>query len=154
MEMTDLTKVAYSLSKKYHATQTDKGGRDYFNGHILSVFNLVGGNSSSPPELGIVALLHDIVEDTEMKIEQIRKLFGDVVAGAVQLLTHLGNSKKIDMLYLSKIKENPLAKKVKIADLTHNSDVSRLPKILPADEIRLEKYKESLEYLNSESADT
>jgi len=48
---------------------------------------------------------------------------------------------------LSKIKENPLAKKVKIADLTHNSDVSRLPKILPADEIRLEKYKESLEYL-------
>ena len=153
MEMTDLTKLAYSLSKEYHSGQTDKGGNDYFNGHILSVFNLVGGNSSIPPELGIVALLHDIVEDTDIKIEQIRKLFGDSVADAVHLLTHVGNSKKIDMSYLSKIKQNPLARKVKIADLTHNSDTSRLPKILPADEIRLEKYKESLEYLNSESAD-
>lgn len=142
-----LTKKAYLLSKQFHAGQTDLSGKDYFSNHIKFVFKHVGGYNSNPPELGIVALLHDIVEDTPVKIRDIEVLFGDKVAKAVHLLTRTGESTKIDYSYLSKIKSNPLARRVKIADLTHNSDITRIPNPKMVDFERLEKYKESLVYL-------
>jgi len=66
----------------------------------------------------VVALLHDVVEDTEVTEEKIREVFGDPIADAVALLTHKGNEpyKK----YLERIKTCPLATKVKIADIRHN----------------------------------
>lgn len=142
----ELLKTAYNLSKKRHKGQKDKAGKDYFKTHILTVFKLVGGMSAKP-EVGISALLHDIVEDTNTSLDEIRDLFGNTIAKAVDALTKKTNSKEIDYGYLKKIKANPIAKIVKLADLTHNSDLSRLSSISNGDLMRVEKYKKSIEFL-------
>ena len=77
----------------------------------------------------------------------MEKDFPKEVTDAVKLLTHDLDVDYMD--YISKIKENEIAKKVKIADLTHNSDSTRLIKITDVDRERFEKYKKALEYLNS-----
>lgn len=74
------------------------------------------------------SLLHDVIEDTDYTFDDIKKLgFPDEVSDALQLLTH---DKNIDyMEYVRSVKNNPIAKAVKIADLFHNSDISRLEKV-------------------------
>ena len=71
-----------------------------------------------------VALLHDVVEDTDITIEDLKAEFPTEVTDAVLLLTHDSSVDYFD--YVRTIKENPVAKKVKLADLNHNSDESRL----------------------------
>lgn len=71
-----------------------------------------------------VALLHDVVEDTDITLEELKKEFPEEVTDAVALLTHDKNVNYFD--YVRALKENPVAKKVKLADLNHNSDESRL----------------------------
>ena len=70
-----------------------------------------------------VALLHDVVEDTEITIEDLKKEFPTKVTDAVALLTH---DEAVDYFdYVNALKHNDVARKVKLADLDHNSDENR-----------------------------
>ena len=72
-------------------------------------------------------------------MEDLEKEFSDTVITALKLLTH---DKNVDyMEYVTKIKSNPIARKVKLADLSHNMDRTRLKKITEEDIKRIEKYK-------------
>lgn len=140
MIYTKLTKLAMRLSFDAHKDQVDKTGLPY----IFHPFHLA---ETMDDENSIcVALLHDIVEDTDMTFDELIKHgFNNEIISALRLLTH--DPKVPYMDYVAKIKENELAKKVKLADLRHNSDLSRLDIV---DEYALErnnKYLIAIEYL-------
>ena len=96
----------------------------------------------------IVALLHDVVEDTRYTFKHIKKLgFGDEVIDALKLLTHEEGVEYME--YVKKIKDNPIAKKVKLADLLHNSDITRLDNVDEKALKRREKYLQAIEILTN-----
>ena len=95
----------------------------------------------------IVALLHDIVEDTDVSFQDLKKMkFSSDVLKSVYVITKNKNQDYFE--YLEKIKQNKIARAVKIQDLKHNSNLKRLKKITQEDYKRLEKYEQALEYLN------
>ncbi len=75
----------------------------------------------------VVALLHDVVEDTNITFEDLEKDFPSEIIEVLKLLTHNKSESYID--YIKNIKQNPIAKKIKIADIKHNSDESRLNEV-------------------------
>lgn len=95
------------------------------------------------------ALLHDVVEDTPYTLEQLSEMgFSKNIITALSLLTH-----KEDVPYMNYVKaakNNPIARAVKMADLLHNMDTSRLKEILDWDKQRLEKYQKAFELLQAE----
>ena len=134
--------LALKIATEAHKGQVDKAGVPYIN-HPLTVASLV-----ETEEEKIVALLHDTIEDTNITEQDLLNYgFSNKIVEAVKLLTH--NKKEIPyMEYVTKIKNNELARKVKIADLTHNSDLSRLKEVTEKDIKRYEKYKKALIYLS------
>lgn len=95
----------------------------------------------------IVALLHDVIEDTSYTLQDLRNLgFDEDVLGALELMTHDKNVPYMD--YVAKIKGNAIAKTVKLADLSHNSDLTRLDEINEAALNRVEKYKAAIKLLS------
>lgn len=136
--MFDVVK-AYLLAKRAHRGQKDKAGRDYIR-HPVYVAKHVKGRDAKT-----VALLHDVVEDTGITIEYIEKHFKPTVAEAVKTLTH---DKSIDYSsYVSNIKRNTLATRVKVQDLLHNMNLKRLKVITVKDVERIEKYSKALQEL-------
>jgi hypothetical protein len=132
-----LLESARLLSQKAHSNQVDKAGVDYFTGHIQTVVNSVHTHKEK-----IVAYLHDTVEDTEVSIEKIYEEFGEEIGDAVKVITKPG---KLDYTkYIEGIKANELARAVKIADLKHNMDLSRLKVVGEKDIRRVEKYRKAL----------
>ena len=93
----------------------------------------------------IVALLHDTVEDTSATIDEIRAQFGTDVADAVEYLTHKKGVPYME--YVAGIKNNEIARKVKMADLSHNMDLSRLPSVTDEDRKRVKKYEKAYQVL-------
>lgn len=144
MIYTPLTKKALKLCFDSHKDQTDKTGMPY----VFHPFHLA---ESMDDEISTVcALLHDVVEDTDTTFEDLLAMgFPTEVIEVLTLLTHEEGVPYMD--YVMKISENPTATKVKIADLTHNSDLTRMD----ADEIddyaikRNEKYKAALALLTA-----
>ncbi len=95
-----------------------------------------------------VALLHDVVEDTEITFEELEKVgFSEEIIEALKLLTH--DEAVPYMEYVRAIKKNPIATKVKLADLRHNSDLSRLDVVDEKALKRVEKYKMAMKILES-----
>ncbi len=93
-----------------------------------------------------VALLHDVVEDTGITIEDLEfEGFPSEVINAIELMTHDDSVPYLD--YVKIIKTNPIACKVKLADLKHNSDLSRLDVVDSKMLERLEKYKKAINIL-------
>ena len=132
--------LALKIATEAHKGQVDKAGVPYIN-HPLTVASLV-----ETEEEKIVALLHDTIEDTSITEQDLLNYgFSNKIVEAVKLLTHNKNVPYMD--YVAKIKDNELARKVKIADLTHNSDLSRLKEITDKDKKRYEKYQKALLYL-------
>ena len=87
-----------------------------------------------------VALLHDVAEDSDMTLSDLRaEGFPDEVIDALALLTHDKNVPYMD--YVKKIRTNPIATKVKLADLEHNSDLSRLDEVDQKALERVKKYQ-------------
>ena len=134
------TKKALKFCFEAHKNQTDKSGLPY----VFHPFHLAGQMETE--ETVIVALLHDVVEDTEYTFDDIRKLgFSEDIIKALMLLTH---DPALDYLeYVAAIKKNPIAKAVKLADLRHNSDLSRLDGITEKDIARREKYLAAIKLL-------
>ena len=93
-----------------------------------------------------VALLHDVIEDTDYTTDDIRRMgFSENVLNALSLLTHDDGVPYMD--YVLKLKANPIARAVKLADLKHNSDFSRLDVIDEHALERHEKYKKAIALL-------
>lgn len=138
---TNLTRKAMNLAYNAHMGQVDKVGVPY-------IFHPIHLAESMDDEYSCcVALLHDVVEDTDVTIDDLGKDFPKEVVDAVKLLTHDLSVPYMD--YVKLIKENELARRVKIADLCHNSDSTRLERVTQVDRERMEKYRKALEYLNS-----
>lgn len=140
MIYTDLTKKALKISFNAHKNQVDKSGMPY----VFHPFHLA---EQMDDEYSVcVALLHDVVEDTDITIEDLRaEGFPKEVINAIELMTHNDSVSYLD--YVKAIKNNPIARKVKSADLKHNSDLSRLDKIDDKALERVEKYKKAIEIL-------
>lgn len=138
---TKLTRKAMIIAYNAHKNQFDKSGVPY-------IFHPVHLAEQMDNEIEcVVALLHDVVEDTMFCFEDLEREFPYDVIEILKLLTH---NKKIDyMEYIKRLKSNHIARKVKIADIIHNSDETRLDKITEEDIIRRNKYKEALEYLEN-----
>ena len=140
MIYTPMTKRALTLCFAAHKDQLDKSGLPY----VFHPFHLA--ESMTTEATTIVALLHDVVEDSTYTFEDLVQMgFGDEVIDALRLLTH-GDG--VDyMEYVRAIKGNPIAKAVKLADLTHNSDLTRLDKVDDKAIERRNKYLEAYELL-------
>ena len=95
------------------------------------------------------ALLHDVIEDTSVTAENLAKEFPPEVVEAVCLLTHPEGESYFD--YVCRIAKNPIAAAVKRADLTHNSNLSRLDTVDEKALKRAEKYRAALALLNGET---
>ncbi len=138
---TKLTRKAMIIAYNAHMNQFDRAGVPY-------IFHPVHVAEQMDDEISCVsALLHDVVEDTEITFEDLKKEFPNEVIEAVKALTH--DSAVDYMEYIKGVKQNKIATKVKIADITHNSDPSRLDVISENDLKRAEKYKKALEFLKN-----
>ncbi|MCR5041191.1 MAG: HD domain-containing protein [Clostridia bacterium] len=134
--------LAKALSKFAHDGQVDKGGNPYYL-HPLAVSEAVVGEDEK-----ITALLHDVVEDTDIAVDTIRDLFGDTIVEAVLSVTRLDGEDYFD--FVRRAKRNPIGRVVKLADLNHNLDASRLPEVTEKDAARLEKYRKAVEILSDD----
>ena len=144
MLYTALTRKAMIFAYKAHEGQLDRGGVPY----VFHPYHLAE-QMDSEYEI-CTALLHDVVEDTEYTIEDLKtEGFPQEVTDAVSLLTREPDTDYLE--YVKRLKPNVIARRVKLADLEHNSDASRAagedPKIL---EIRMEKYRLAREILTEQ----
>lgn len=133
---TPLTHKALRLAYAAHQGQTDKAGLPY-------IFHPYHVAEQMTDEFSVcAALLHDVVEDTDVTLAQLEQEFPQEVTDAIQLLTHEPGTDYFT--YIRAIRKNSLAKRVKLADLEHNSDESRLcdcAEVSPEQRARLrEKY--------------
>lgn len=136
-----LEELAFGIAKAEHAGQTDKAGLDYIL-HPQQVAAMM-----TTDEEKAVALLHDIIEDTDVTAsELLARGLPITVVEAVDALTKKDNQNYA--AYLAGVKKNGLATAVKLADLKHNSDLSRLEKITKKDRDRAEKYRKAIEFLS------
>jgi len=124
---------AMILAAKGHMGQLDKGGHPY----ILHPVRVMLGCRTI--EEKTVAMLHDLLEDTDYGEEDLRAegFTEEVIAAVVCLTKREGEDYTA---YIERICENKLAARVKLADLTDNMDLNRLPGLTPKDFQRLEKY--------------
>ena len=142
MIYTPKTKLALKLCFAAHKEQTDKSGIPY----VFHPFHLAEQMQSE--ETTIAALLHDVVEDTEYTLQDLAAMgFDPVVIDALALLTHDDATPYMD--YVLAIRGNPIARAVKIADLKHNSDLSRLDAVDEKALQRAEKYRQALALLEA-----
>lgn len=140
MIYTEKTKLALKLAFENHKDQVDIGKTPY----IFHVYE-VASKMETEDEI-CAALLHDIIEDTPITLNILKELgFNDEVLTVLSLLTKKDEVSYDD--YIKSIKENKTATKIKIADLKHNSDVTRLKKTNENSMKRLDKYKKSVAFL-------
>lgn len=142
MIYTENTKKALKLCFEAHKEQTDKSGLPY----VFHPFHLA--EQMEDEDTTVTALLHDVVEDTDYTLEDLAAMgFSRNVTEALDLLTH--NEAVPYMEYVKALRNNPIARRVKLADLRHNSDLHRLN----ADQIdekalaRVKKYAEAIRLL-------
>ena len=142
MIYTPKTKQALKLCFEAHKNQVDKSGMPYVF-HPFHVAEQMKDETST-----IVALLHD----TPYTMENIAAMdFGDEVMDTLALLTH---DEAVPYLeYVAALRSNPVAREVKIADLKHNSDPTRLDALTPKDERRVLKYRMAAAILSDDYYD-
>lgn len=140
MDIQNLIRRADQIARSAHAGQTDKAGVPYID-HPRRVAARV----QPDPDAVATALLHDVVEDTPVTLEQLAEEFPAHIVSAVQALTRTpGQGDR----YYQQIRANPLALKVKLADIADNTDPARVAALDPATRRRLEtKYAHALQQL-------
>ena len=135
-----MANIALEIAISAHKGQKDLGGRDYIE-HPKAVANLL-----ETDEEKTIGYLHDVLEDTSIKEEDLVTMgISSEIVSAIKVLTKKRGEPYTE--YIERVKENELARKVKIADLQHNMDLSRIPNPTKRDFERLEKYKKALMYL-------
>ena len=137
MIYTEKTKKALKLCFEAHKAQHDKSGMPY----VFHPFHLA--EQMKDENTTIVALLHDVIEDTDYTFNDLIAMgFDGAIIEAIKLMTHEEGVPYMD--YVEKIKSNPIAREVKLADLRHNSDLSRLDAPTEKDKMRVEKYRKAI----------
>ena len=140
MIYTELTKKAMKLCFKAHKDQVDKSGLPY----VFHPFHLA--EQMQDEATTITALLHDVVEDSDYTLQDLIDMgFPKEVTDAIALMTHDDAVPYLD--YVRNLKDNPVARAVKLADLKHNSDLSRLDIIDEKALKRVEKYHKAIRIL-------
>ena len=141
MIYTAKTKKALCVCFEAHKDQRDKSGMPY----VFHPFHLA--EQMETEDTTVVALLHDVVEDTDCTLDDLAAMgFGDAVIDALTLLTH--DPAVPYMEYVAAIQHDPIARAVKLADLRHNSDLSRLDTVDDEALARREKYLQAIDLLN------
>lgn len=135
-------KEAFRIAVEVHGDQRDKAGEPYLF-HVMRV-----AMAMDTDEERVVAILHDVIEDYDDTMEtmaDINEAYGQDILSTVELLTR--NKPYLD--YIRRLSTNPLAVKVKLADLRDNMDGDRLRKLPTKEEAaRLyKKYREAYEFL-------
>lgn len=131
---------AYALAKKAHLGQKDKGGNDYIE-HPKAVASMMDTDIEKA-----VAYLHDVVEDTKISFDDLKEYgFPNQIIEAVKALTKQKNE-SYDV-YIDRVIKNSIAKKVKLADMKHNSDITRIKSPSQKDYDRCQKYLDKIQYL-------
>lgn len=142
MIYTPQTKKAMRLCFEAHKDQVDKAGLPY----VFHPFHLA--EQMPDEETMTAALLHDVLEDSEYTLEDLTRMsFSQPVLDALALLTHDESIPYLD--YVAKLKDSPVARAVKLADLRHNSDLRRLDEVDDNALRRVKKYKEAISLLES-----
>ena len=140
MIYTEYTKLALKICYQAHKNQLDKSGLPY----VFHPFHIA--EQMKDEDTTIAALLHDVVEDTSVTLEDLKKYgFSEEVISAIAVMTHDPNVEYME--YIAQVKKNPIAAAVKLEDLRHNSDLTRLDKVTAKDIQRNEKYKKAKELL-------
>ena len=142
-KMSEKEKLAFFLAFGAHTSsdQRDQAGLEYI-GHPLTVYS-----HCDTEDERIVALLHDVLEDTKITADDLRLLFPDNIVDAVVLLSHPKHGYDREE-YIANIKTNPLARKVKIEDFRANIDESRIQSLVEWHKHEVEsKYKPNLSKL-------
>jgi (p)ppGpp synthase/HD superfamily hydrolase len=138
---------AIEIAVKAHSGQTDKAGKPYILHPLRVMFSLTTESER------IAGVLHDVIEDCQVSIEDlVASGFSKEVIGAIEAVTKRPEEKGSDEGYqefVARAAANPIARRVKIADLRDNMDVTRLGEIGDKDAQRLGKYLKSLNYLES-----
>lgn len=135
---------AIRIASSMHVDQFDKAGNPYIL-HVLHVMNDV---RSSDLEVKQIAVLHDIVEDTEVELQDLKAMgFSDRVCDGVRLLTKVKGQDYES--YLQGIVSSRDAILVKMADLRHNSDIRRLKGLTDKDVARIAKYQKAYTFLKA-----
>ena len=140
MIYSDQTRKAMKLCYHAHAGQVDKSGTPYVF-HPIHLAEQMDDECST-----VAALLHDVVEDTDYTFDDLREMgFSEAVLEVLMLLTHQEDVSYME--YVRNLSVHPVARKVKLADLCHNMDTTRMGENQPVNEARLEKYRRAMRYL-------
>lgn len=135
--MTQTLERAIAIAATAHAGQLDKGGAPYIL-HPLKVMLRM-----SSLEERIVAVLHDVVEDCGISLEDLRKEgFSEVVLSAIESVSKVPGESYED--FVERAAQNPIGRVVKLADLEENSDLSRIASPSWEDLERIEKYRRAI----------
>lgn len=113
----DILEKALEFAKMAHEGQKDKSGNPYIN-HPIWVSNHLDLDTEK-----VVALLHDVVEDTKYTLDDIEKEFGKEIRDSIDAITKRDGEDYLG--FIERCSKNPIAKKVKIMDIRHNMDLSR-----------------------------
>ena len=137
----DLLDKAIQIAAQAHAGQTRKNGSPYVLHPIRVMLR------QQDPEAMIAGVLHDVVEDTDVTLEDLqREGFSEDVLATIRLLTHEDGVPYAD--YVDAIADNPIARAVKLADLEDNMNVRELPSVTDRDLTRMAKYHKAWQALS------
>jgi len=142
-QISPLLEKAMHIAFKAHEGQEDRADAPY----ILHPFRLM--LQMETEEERIVAILHDVVEDSEITVEELRVIgFPENIIEAVNILTRKDNNTYEE--FIEKIKSQPIARRVKLADIRDNLRLNRIAHPTEDDFARIEKYKKALNILELE----
>jgi GTP pyrophosphokinase len=139
--MNDL-EAAIDMALKAHKGDTDKAGETYIR-HPLRLMEQMETEQER-----IVAVLHDVVEDSSHQLKEIEERFGPDIRNAVAALTKPDDADYLEE-YIPQLAKNPLARTVKRADLKDNLDVTRLEEVTEDDFENVQKYHRALQQINA-----
>ena len=143
----EILQRAYEVAKNAHQNQRRKFGEPYII-HPLEVACILAALRLDRESIA-AALLHDVIEDSPVTLEELERAgFPDKVLGALRALTH--DPKVPYMEYVAALRNDPIAAAVKLADLRHNSDLSRLDRVDERALARAEKYRKAIALLCGE----
>jgi len=136
--------IAISITAKAFEGKTDRAGKPY----ILHCLRVMNGVNQDDEDLMCAAVMHDLIEDTEITISDLTKLgFSDKVTGILHLVTH--QKETLYDEYIKAISVSKEATQIKLADLKDNSDITRLKGLRKKDLDRIEKYHRAYVYLSN-----
>ena len=134
---------AIEIAQEAHKGVKDKGGHDYIN-HPIRVMHAMSNDQEK-----IVAILHDVVEDSDWTFERLKEEgFEDSVIESLRCVTKYSEEEDYQE-FIKRATTNKIATKVKMADIEDNLDLSRLGTLTEKDLTRIKKYKKALKYLKA-----